>query len=152
MSNPNESLKKCFRCEILKLIEKFNKDKNRKNGLCPQGIDCRKKLSSKSLGKMKIYNEQNRERRYRYLESKRETDVNFRLISNTRSRIYKSLKGLTKQSLSRGILGKDIETYKKWIYFQMTPEMNWSIFGIDRVKPICMFDFSTVGELRDAFC
>ena len=42
MSNPNESLKKCFRCETLKLIEKFNKDKNRKNGLCPQGIDCRK--------------------------------------------------------------------------------------------------------------
>ena len=87
MSNPNESLKKCFRCEILKLIEKFNEDKNRNNGLCPQSIGCRKKFSLKNLDKIKIYNEQNRKRRYRYLKSKRETDVNFRLISNTTSRI-----------------------------------------------------------------
>ena len=69
------------------MIEKFNKDKNRKNGLCPQGIDCRKKFSLKNLDKIKIYNEQNRKRRYRSLKSKRETDVNFRLISNTTSRI-----------------------------------------------------------------
>ena len=36
MSNPIESLKQCFRCEIIKLVRKFNKDKNRKDGLCPQ--------------------------------------------------------------------------------------------------------------------
>ena len=44
MSNSNEILKKCCRCEIVKLIENFNKDKNRKDGLCPQSIDCRKKI------------------------------------------------------------------------------------------------------------
>ena len=32
-----------------------------------------------------------------------------------------------KQSSSRDILGIDIETYRKWIEYQMTPEMNWSI-------------------------
>ena len=89
------------------------------------------------MDKIKIYNGQNRERRYRYLKSKRETDVHFRLISNTRSRIYKSLKGLIKQSSSRDIIGIDIETYKMWVDFQMTSKMNWSNIEIDHVEPIC---------------
>ena len=42
MSNSNEILKKCCRCEIIQLIEVFNKDKNRKNGLHPLCISCRK--------------------------------------------------------------------------------------------------------------
>ena len=151
MSNSNETLKKCSRCEIIKLMENFNKDKNRKDGLCPQCIDCRKIFYLKILDKIKIYNEQNRERRNRYLKNKRETDVNFRLISNTRNRIYKSLKGMIKQSSAKDILGIDIETYKKWIEYQMTPEMNWSNIEIDHVKAICLFDVSKDEELRKAF-
>ena len=86
-----------------------------------------------------------------YLENKRETDVNFRLISSTRIRIYKSLKSLTKQSSSTDILGIDIEIYRRWIEWQMTPEMNWSTIEIDHVKPICMFDVTKDGELGEAF-
>ena len=50
-----------------------------------------------------------------YLKKKRETDVKFCLIGNTRNRIYKSLKGMTKQSSTIEILGIDKETYKRWI-------------------------------------
>ena len=102
------------------------------------------------MDKIKSYNEQNRERN-NYLKNKRETDVNFRLISFTRSRIYKSLKGMTKQSSTKDILGIDIDLYRKWIEFQMTPEMNWSNIEIDHVKAICMFDVSKDEELRKAF-
>ena len=77
-----------------------------------------------------------------YLKNKRETDVIFRLISNTRNGIYKSLKGMTKQSSTKQIIGIDIDLSNKWIEFQFTPEMNWSIIEIDHVKPICMFDVS----------
>ena len=42
MSNSNEILKKCCRCEIIQMIEKFNKDKNKKDSVCPQCINCRK--------------------------------------------------------------------------------------------------------------
>ena len=101
--------------------------------------------------KIKKYNEQNKERRNIYLKNKRETDVKFRLISNTRNRIYKSLKGVTKQSSSRDLLGIDIDTYKKWLEIQFTPEMNWSNIEIDHVKPICMFDVTKDIELREAF-
>ena len=105
----------------------------------------------KNLDKIKIYNEQNRERRNQYLKNKRETDVSFRLISNKRSRIYKTLKGMTKQSSTKDILGIDINLYRKWIEWQMTPEMNWTKIELDHIKPICMSDVSKDEELREAF-
>ena len=151
MSNSNEIFKKCCRCEIVQGIENFNKDKNRKDGLCPHCIGCRRKLYLKNLDKIKIYNEKNRERRNRYLKNKRETDINFRIISNTRNRIYKSLKGMTKQSTTKEILGIDIDLYRKWLEFQFTPEMNWSNIEIDHVKPICMFDVSDDEQMKQAF-
>ena len=134
------------------MIENFNKDKNRKDGFNSICKLCRKKYYNENLVKIKKYNEQNKERRNRYLKNKRETDVNFRLISNIRSRIYKSLRGLTKQSSSRDILGIDIDLYRKWIEWQFTPEMNWSNTELDHVKPFCSFDLSKEEELREAFC
>ena len=79
------------------------------------------------------------------------TDVNFRLIKNTRRRIHHALNGKTKSSSTRDILGIDIDLYRKWIEFQMTPEMNWSNIEIDHVKAICLFDVSKDEELREAF-
>ena len=151
MSNSNEILKKCYRCEIIQVIESFDKDKNKKDGLNSICKLCRKKYYYENLVKIKKYNEQNKERRNRYLKNKRETDVNFRLISNIRSRIYKSLRGLTKQTSSRDILGIDIDLYRKWIEFQFTPEMNWSNIEIDHVKAICLFDISNDEQLKEAF-
>ena len=58
---------------------------------------------------------------------------------------------MTKQSSSRDLLGIDIDTYKKWLEFQFTPEMNWSNVEIDHVKPISMFDVTKDIELREAF-
>ena len=58
---------------------------------------------------------------------------------------------MTKQSSTKDISGIDIETYKKWIEHQMTPEMNWSNIEINHVKAICLFDVSKDEELREAF-
>ena len=147
----DEDIKRCSKCEFIQVIDNFNKDKNRKDGLNSICRLCRKKYYNENLVKIKKYNEQNKERRNIYLKNKRETDVKCRLISNTRNRIYKSLKGITKQSSSRDLLGIDIDTYKKWLEFQFTPEMNWSNIEIDHVKPICMFDVTKDIELREAF-
>ena len=54
-------------------------------------------------------------------------------------------------SSTLNILGIDIETYRKWIEFQMTPEMNWSNIEIDQVKALCLFDVSKDEELGEAF-
>ena len=90
-------------------------------------------------------------RKNEYFKNRIKTDPNFRLIVYTRNRIYKSLKGMTKQSSTKEILGIDIDLYRKWIECQKTHEMNWSNIEIDHVKPIYMFDISKEDELRDAF-
>ena len=58
---------------------------------------------------------------------------------------------MTKQSSTKDILEIGIETYKKWIEYQMTPEINWSNIEIDLVKAICLFDVSKHEDLRQAF-
>ena len=72
------------------------------------------------------------------------TDVNFRLIRNTRRKTHHALNGKLKSSSTKDILGIDVDTYRKWIEYQFTPE-------IDHVKAICLFDVSKDEELREAF-
>ena len=86
-----------------------------------------------------------------YITNRIKTDVNYRLIILTRSRIYRSLKGTTRQSSTKEILGIDKDLYRKWLEFQFTPEMNWSNIEVDHIKPICMFDVSNDEELKEAF-
>ena len=101
-----------------------------------------------------MYNKENRDkintRMNEYFKNRTKTDVNFRLIRNTRRRIHHALNGKTKSSSTRDILGMDIDTYRKWIEFQFTPEMTWSNIEIDHVKAICMFDVSDDEQLREA--
>ena len=86
-----------------------------------------------------------------YIMNRNKTDVNYRSIVYTRNRIYKALKGMTQKSSSSDILGIDIETYRKWIEYQMTPGMNWSNIENDHLKAICLFHASKDEELREAF-
>ena len=152
------------------LKSNFHRDNTRNDGLYNQGKVCRKdyymKNSNKLIQKQKDYYLDNRDRikEYQlknydkiiaqkkiYSNNKFKSDNNFLLIRKTRSRIYKSLKGMTKQSSAKEILGIDVNTYRKWIEIQFTPEMNWDNFEIDHVEPICLFDVSKDEELREAF-
>ena len=56
-----------------------------------------------------------------------------------------------KSSSTKDIQAIDIDTYKKWLEFQFTPEMNWSNTEVDHVKRICMFDVSKDEDLGEAF-
>ena len=87
-----------------------------------------------------------------YEKNRINADKKYRLIKNTRRRIHHALNGNSKPSSAIDVLGIDIETYRKWIEYQMTPEMNWSNIEIAHVNPICMFDFSDNERLKGAFC
>ena len=102
--------------------------------------DYRIKLHDKIMAQKKIYNNN----RYK-------TDINFRVICKTRSSIFKTLKGMTKQSSSINILGIDIDLCRKWLEFQFTPEMNWTNIELGHVKPISLFDVSKEEKLEEAF-
>ena len=82
------------------------------------------------------YHYKNREKRNLREWKRLAIDVKYRLIKNTRRGIHHALNGRLKTSSTKEILGIDIITYKKWIEFQMTPDMNWTNIEIDHVKPI----------------
>ena len=107
------------------------------------------------LNKQKVYNKENRNkittRMNEYVKNRMKTNVNFRLIRNTRRRIHQDLNGKLKSSTTREILGIEIYLYRKCLEFQLTPEMNWENIEIYHVKPICFFDVSDDEQLREAF-
>ena len=83
--------------------------------------------------------------------NKYKSDISFCLICKTRSKIRQVLKDKVKSSSTIDILGIDLDTYRKWLEFQLTREMNWQNVEIDHVKPICIFDVSKDEELKKAF-
>ena len=151
-SNCISCIKKHYLENRDRLLDKhkcFNKD-NR---------DRLKEYQTKNHDKIKNYNkqyfQQNKkkinETRRQYEKNKIKTDVNFRLIRNTRRRIHHALNGKSKSFSTKEILGIDFDTYKKWLEFQFKPVKNWSNREIDHVKPICFFDVSKDEELTETF-
>ena len=133
-------MKRCSKCENKQVKINFYKDITKKDSIRNQCINCTKQ-----------YHYNNREKRNQRERKRRVNDVNYRLINNTRRRIHRALKRKSKSSSTIDILGTDIKTYKRWIEFQMTSEMNWSNIEIDHVKPICLFNVSDDEELKLAF-
>ena len=61
------------------------------------------------------------------------------------------MKVKVKSFSTKEILGIEINLYRKWIEYQLTPELNWTNTVIDHVKPICLFDISKDEESKEAF-
>ena len=71
---------------------------------------------------------------------------------NTRRRFHQVVNGKSKSSSTKeDLLGRDIGSYRKWIEYQMTPNMTWDNIEIDYVKAICLFDVSRDEQLKEAF-
>ena len=73
------------------------------------------------------------------------------MIKNTLCGIYHALNGRSKSSSIEKILGIDIDTYRKWIEYEFTPEMKCSNIETDHAKPIFSVDVSNNDERKEAF-
>ena len=159
-------IKKCNRCKNFLLKSNFHKDNTRNDGLYNQCKVCRKDYYLDNQDRIKQYYLDNRDRikeyqlknhekiitqQRKYKNNRYKTDINYRLICITRSRIRQALNRKTKSSSTIDMLGMNIDLYRKWIKFQMTSEMNWSNIEIDHVKAICLFDLSKDEALKEAF-
>ena len=159
-------VKKCSKCGIISLKSNFHKDNTRNDSLYNQCKLCRKDYYLDNQDRIKQYYLDNCDRikeyqlknhekiitqQRKYKNNRYKTDINYRLICITRSRIRQALIRKTKPSSTKDILGMNIDLYRKWIEFQMTSEMNWSNIEIDHVKAICLFDLSKDEELKEAF-
>ena len=174
-------VKKCSKCGIVKLKSNFHKNIKSSDGLNKHCKNCvlqkQKQYDIENRHKkreyyqnnrdrikdyylqnrdrlnnyQKKYNYENKEKINLYIKNRKKTDINFRIIHNTKRRMHHALNDKSKSSSTLDILGIDVETYRNWIEWQMTPEMNWSNIEIDHVKPICMFDVTKDYELKEAF-
>ena len=160
-----ELVKICSKCGIMSIKNNFHKKLSSKDGLDPRCVPCVRKYYLDNRARVKQYYLDNRDRikeyqlknydkiiaRKKIYPDKRYKTDNFRLICKLRSKIHQALQGKTKSSSTRKKLGIDIDTYRKWIEWQMTPEMNWSNKELDHVKAISIFDVSKDEELREVF-
>ena len=98
--------------------------------------ETKRKLKIKKKHYFQKDKENTNEYHKKYVKNRIKIDVNIHLIVYTRNRFYKSLKGMINYSSSRDVLGIVVDTYRKWIEFQFTPEMNWYKIEKAHVKPI----------------
>ena len=128
-----DDMKRCCKCKINCLKSNFYKNVNKKDAINSICKVC-----------MKNYVKE-------YIKNRVKTDINFRLIRKTRRRIHHALNDRSKSLSTRVILRIDIETYKRWIEWQMTPDMTWDNTEIDHVRPISSFDISDDEQFKEAF-
>lgn len=130
--------KKCLKCNEVKEINYFSKDKSSKDGYLTQCKCCRKKYYklNKNLYDrteyMKKYKNDNKSRRNDKLKIRRKYDILFNLSNNIRSRINETFKnnGYYKKSKTQEILGCSFEELKHYLESKFEPWMNWENRGL----------------------
>ena len=140
----SEDLKRCSKCGIILLKSNFYAHKLTKYKLYPSCKVCviqeQNDYYSKNRDRInntqKIYNKQNRAKINSNERKRRQLDNRSRLNENTRCRIQHALNSNSKSFSTLDFFGIDIETYRKWIEYQMTLEMDWTNIEIDHVKPV----------------
>ena len=80
-----DDVRKCSRCKIFSSKSNFYKDISTKDGLNPICKTCRRGYYNENFDKIKIYRKQ-------YDKNRKESDLNFKLACNLRSRISKAFK------------------------------------------------------------
>ena len=145
MSNSNELLKKCCRCENILLKSNFHKDNKRRDGVQGICINC-----------FKHYHNNRKERRSILGKERRKRDLNFKLISNIGVRTNKAFKSqnVRKTNKTVDLLGCSNSFFQRWIihqlYGNMTIENYGSVWQIDHCLPIA--SFNTLDEIDMKKC
>ena len=146
----------CNKCGQLKNTTEFRKSSINKcgtKGICKQCKNDQNKVYWKSKYKdpefkvkhearqirykdqkaeyMKQYDVLNREKKHQWHYNKYQNDIEYKLISRVRNRIYYALKtrNENKQYKSSEHLGCDIKTYIQYLENQFDKNMNWENYG-----------------------
>ena len=135
-------MKKCSKCKMECLKLNFYKDITRKDGL---RIYCKSCTNQ--------YRNNHKEQRNAYEKQKRKTDLNFKLASYMRNRLYKAYKSqkVMKTTKFFDLLGCSLEFFKKWIfhplYGEMTLENYGKIWCLDHCYPLSKTNLSDKNDV-----
>jgi hypothetical protein len=90
-----------------------------------------------------------------YNKNRKQVDINFKILSQLRTRLNKAIKGLDKSATTQELLGCSIEELKTHLESKFTPGMSWSNntkkgWHIDHIKPLSLFNLSNPEQQREA--
>lgn len=132
---------RCFKCEEIKPISSFHKNKDLKRGYQHKCKACRGFGHLENQGT--TFFARNKEEIYAQRKARRESDPFFKLSSALRSRLWKALKSNKwfKNSNFSKYIGCNKETLISHIESQFKPGMNWqnhshSGWHIDHIVPL----------------
>ncbi len=167
-------LKKCVKCQEIKSLDKFYNDKSNKDKISYWCGQCLKNLSKKYRcdNKEKIRIQRKKADKIYYIKNKkriiqqqikqrrirRQTDINFKLLYNLRSRLTLALQGKLKSKRTLELLGCTVEELKQYLESKFTEGMTWDNHGygsdkwhIDHIKPCSKFNFSYLKQQELCF-
>ena len=90
----------------------------------------------------------------KYRQKRLQTDINFKLLCNLRSRIHIALKRNSKSRHTEQLIGCSIEFLKQYFEKQFQLGMTWENYGewhIDHIRPCSSFDLSKPEEQCKCF-
>jgi hypothetical protein len=166
-------MKACSKCKIEKELDKFGKNKSKKDGRQTYCKECAKayyKANKESISEWgKLYREKNKEARSEYIAQWREankehignyekdrkaTHPTYKLICNMRSRVNSALNGTAKVESTIKLLGCTPEQLKEHLENQFTEGMAWGqqgLWHIDHQLPCAAFDLTDKKQQSYAF-
>ena len=131
-------VKKCCRCKNILLKSNFKKNQTKKDGVQSFCISC-----------FKQYHNNRKERRSMLDKERRNTDLNFKLISNIRTRTSNAFRSQTNKT--KKLIGCSNSFFKKWIVYQlygnMTLENYGKIWCLDHCYPLSKISLSNENDL-----
>ena len=148
MSNCIEDLfdydlvKKCCRCKNVLLKSNFYKNKTKRDGYAYDCVSCRKEYYNENRDKIKKYRFDNKDKINEYFRKRKNSDLNFKLASNLRSRTSTAFKSqnVRKTNKTLDLLGCSHLFFKGWIIHQlyglMTLENYGTIWCLDHCLPL----------------
>jgi hypothetical protein len=105
--------------------------------------------------KIKDYKKTNRVKRNSYENNKKKTDIQYKLKSSLRTRLYQSINGNFKAGSAVRDLGCTVEQLKQYLESKFLPGMSWDNWThdgwhIDHIKPLDSFDLIDRNQLLEA--
>ena len=146
--------KKCSKCATVKSVDNYHKKGRTLRNMCKRcrsedSSEYRKKNRKHILEMKKQYRLHNRDKISKYLaeynRKRRNTDIQFKIAKNIRSRIYDALKGNFKSGSGVQDLGCSITDFQEYFISKFTGRMSWGNYGewhIDHIVPLCSFDLT----------
>lgn len=169
-------MKLCNGCKILKPLIDFHKRKGSKLGVKSECKICRniKKQKYRNANKdlinkkQAVYCQNNPEKvklsklNYRLANKSRIRDyarksyrenIQFRLRSILRNRLFHAINRNQKVASAVASLGCTVEFLKAYLESKFKPGMSWKNYGewhIDHIKPLSSFDLTDLGQFKEA--